>query len=49
MEGLNVYMNYEFNPLHHVGVVAKASEYGGRDGGTRRRRQYPLGPNGQKG
>ena len=22
-EGLNVYMNYEFNLLHHVGVVAK--------------------------
>ena len=22
-EGLNVWMNYEFNLLHHVGVVAK--------------------------
>ena len=22
-EGLNVCMNYEFNQLHHVGVVAK--------------------------
>ena len=26
-EGLNVYMNHEFNLLDNVGVVAKASEY----------------------
>ena len=29
-EGLNVNMNYEFNLLDYVGVVAKASKYGGR-------------------
>ena len=42
-EGLYVCMNYEFNLLHHVGVLAK------RLRGARRGRQYPFGPNGQRG
>ena len=45
-EGLNVCMNYEFNLLHHVGVVAK--RVCGGDG-ARRGRQYPFGPNPPRG
>ena len=51
-EGLNVRMNYEFNLLHHVGVVAKRlrARGGGRyGGGARRGRQYLFGPNGLRG
>ena len=44
-EGLNVCMNYEFNLLHHVGVVAKKVVCGG---GARRGEQYPFGPNGPR-
>ena len=45
-EGLNVRMNYEFNLLHHVGVVAKrvcaaaAAAHEGDD-------NTPLGPTGR--
>ena len=46
-------MNYEFNLLHHVGVLAKRekSVCGGDEdgGGTRRGQQYPFGPNGPRG
>ena len=44
-EGLNVCMNYEFNMLHHVGVVAKrvcaaAAAHEGED-------NTPSGPTGR--
>ena len=45
-EGLNVCMNYEFNLLHHVGVVSKrvcaaaAAAHEGDD-------NTPLGPTGR--
>ena len=43
-------MNYEFNLLHRVGVVAKRqSAAGGGDSSARRGRQYPFGPNGSRG
>ena len=48
-EGLNVCMNYEFNLLHHVGVVAKrvcaaaAAETAAREWDD----NTPLGPTGR--
>ena len=36
-------MNYEFNLLHHVGVVAKRLRAAAKG------RQYPFGPNGPRG
>ena len=38
--GLNVCVNYEFNPLHHVGVVAAETVAHERDDNT------PSGPTG---
>ena len=42
-------MNYKFNLLHRVGVVAKRVCGGGSGDGSRRGRQYPFELNGPRG